>query len=339
MKLALDAAAGDLGLEPNIEGAIQAATAYGVELVLVGPAKRVQEQLSARGIGASDRRFEVVDAPELIGMAEDPAAACRAKPRASVMVCAELVASGKAAGFVSVGHSGASMVAALWHLKRLPGVQRPAIAVPLPTTRGYTVLLDAGANTECKPWHLLQFAAMGSLYAKHVLGVASPKVGLLSNGEEECKGNDLVRETLPLLKTSGLDFYGPVEGRDVTAGAVDVVVCDGFTGNVVVKTMEGMATAMMAALKSEVEKSSLSKLGAILMRGAFSSLKKRLSYDEYGGAPLLGVGGTAVIAHGRSNAKAVSNALRVAAQLASEKVNEHIVTDLAARHQLEGISK
>lgn len=337
MKLALDAAAGDLGLEPNIEGAIQAAVAYGVELILVGPAARITQQLSARGIGEKDPRFEVVDAPDLIAMDEEPAAACRAKPRASIMVCAELVASGKAQGLVSVGHSGATMVAALWHLKRLRGVQRPAIAVPLPTTTGFTVLLDAGANTECKPWHLVQFAAMGRLYSKHVLGVAEPTVGILSNGEEECKGNDLVRETVPLLKQAKVNFTGPVEGRDLVAGLADVVVCDGFTGNVVVKLIEGTASSILATLKAEVSKRPLAKLGALLMRGAFGALKKRLSYDEYGGAPLLGVGGTAIIAHGKSNAKAVANALRVAKQMAASGLAERIVKDLAAQTQLEGI--
>jgi glycerol-3-phosphate acyltransferase PlsX len=337
VKLALDAAAGDLGLEPNIEGAIQAAVAYGVELILVGPAARITQQLSARGIGEKDPRFEVVDAPDLIAMDEEPAAACRAKPRASIMVCAELVASGKAQGLVSVGHSGATMVAALWHLKRLRGVQRPAIAVPLPTTTGFTVLLDAGANTECKPWHLVQFAAMGRLYSKHVLGVAEPTVGILSNGEEECKGNDLVRETVPLLKQAKVNFTGPVEGRDLVAGLADVVVCDGFTGNVVVKLIEGTASSILATLKAEVSKRPLAKLGALLMRGAFGALKKRLSYDEYGGAPLLGVGGTAIIAHGKSNAKAVANALRVAKQMAASGLAERIVKDLAAQTQLEGI--
>lgn len=337
MKLALDAAAGDLGLEPNIEGAIQAVVEHGVELILVGPAQRIAQQLSTRGIGERDPRFEIVDASEIIAMSEDPAAACRAKPRASIMVCAELVASGKAQGMVSVGHSGATMVAALFHLKRLPGVQRPAIAVPLPTTNGFTVLLDAGANAECKPSHLVQFAAMGRLYAKHVLGVGEPTVGILSNGEEDCKGNDLVRETVPLLKAAKVNFVGPVEGRDVTAGTTDVVVCDGYTGNVVVKLMEGTAASILATLKAEVAKRPLAKLGALLMRGAFGALKKRLSYDEYGGAPLLGVGGTAIIAHGKSNAKAVANALRVAKQMAASGLNERIVKDLAAQTQLEGI--
>lgn len=324
MKVALDAAAGDLGLAPNIEGAIHAVHAHGVELLLVGPAAQISAALSARGIGESDRRFEVVDAPELVDMSEDPAAACRAKPRASIMVCAELVASGRAAGMVSCGHSGATMVAALWHLKRLPGVLRPAITVTLPTVNGFTVLLDAGANTECKPHHLAQFAAMGSLYATHVLGVARPKVGILSNGEEECKGNDLVREAIPLLKKGPFDFYGPVEGRDIPAGTVDVVTCDGFVGNVAVKLAEGMASAIFSSIKSEVNKRPAAKAGALLMRGAFGALKKRMSYEEYGGAPLLGVDGTVLIAHGKSSAKAVANALRTAKALIGGGVNEKI---------------
>lgn len=328
MKLVLDAAAGDSGLAPNIEGAIQAANQWGVELLLVGPAAEISAQLAARGVAAGDARFEVIDAPDVIAMGEDASTACRSKPRASIMLCAELVAAGRAEGLVSAGHSGATMVAALWHLKRLGGVLRPAIAVTIPSGAGMTVLLDAGANPECKPWHLLQFAMMGTLYSSCLFKSESPRVGILSVGEEESKGNDLVKEAISLLKASGLNFIGPVEGRDLTAGTVDVVVCDGFVGNITVKAMEGLASAIFSFLKSEIRAGWASRLGGLLLRGAFARLMKRMSYDEYGGAPMLGVGGTVIIAHGRSNAKAIANAVRTAKQMVEYKVNERITKTL-----------
>ncbi|MFA6317840.1 MAG: phosphate--acyl-ACP acyltransferase, partial [Elusimicrobiota bacterium] len=201
MKVALDAAAGDLGLAPNVEGAVAAASQGGqgaLGVILVGPAHELESALRARGVEPGDPRFEIVDCRETVAMAEEPSAACRSKPHASILVCAELVASGRAAAMVSAGNSGATMVASLWHLKRIPDVLRPAIAVPLPTARGTCVLIDGGANTECKPWHLVQFGMMGSVYARHVLRIAEPSVGILSIGEEDSKGNDLVREALPL---------------------------------------------------------------------------------------------------------------------------------------------
>lgn len=304
-----------------------------MEPILVGPANEIQTQLTARGVSANDGRFEIVDAREMIGMAEEPVSACRAKPRASIMVCAELVASGKAQALVSTGHSGATMVAALWHLKRLPGILRPAIACPIPTPSGTTLLLDGGANTDCKPWHLLQFAMMGSIYAESVLRVTKPTVGILSLGEEDTKGNELVKETIPLLKTSGLDFYGPVEGRDIPGGKVSVVVCDGFVGNTTIKAIEGTAATIFSLIKTEIGSTILSKLGGLLLRGAFARVRKKMSYDEYGGAVLLGVNGTAIISHGRSNGKAVANALRVAKESSLSGVNDKV------RHSLERIKQ
>lgn len=328
MKIALDALGGDHGLAPNIEGALQAANAFGSEVILVGPEQKLRADLSSRGISGS--RFEIVDAPDLIGMDEDdPAAACRAKPRASVMVCAELAASGRAAGFVSAGHSGATMVAALWHLKRVPGVLRPAIAAPIPTPRGTTVLLDAGANVDCKPWHLAQFAQMGSLLARHGYGIASPSVGLLNLGAEEGKGNDLVKESFALLKAEVPGFAGYVEGHDVPAGGVDVVVCDGFSGNVLVKTMEGTAAAMLGLLKAELMESWRHRLPALLLRGPLARLKRRMSYDEYGGAPLVGVRGSVIVCHGDSNAKAIARALRMARHTAQAGLAQHIAAQAA----------
>ena len=317
MKIALDAVGGDQRLPPNIDGAVQAANAFGVELVLVGPEEAIRAELSSRGIGPGDARFEVVDAPDAVGMDEEPAAACRAKPRSSIMVCAELVAAGRAAGMVSAGHSGATVAAVtLWHLKRIPGILRPAIAVPIPTPNGVTVLLDAGANVDCKPWHLVQFAVMGSLLARHLYGVEKPTVGLLTIGEEEGKGNDLTKEAFVQLKAAGIDFAGAVEGRDVPAGKTDVVVCDGFVGNVLVKAMEGTAAAVVNLLKAELTGSWRYKIPALALRGPLSRMKKKLSPDEYGGAPLVGVNGVVVVCHGSSNARAISSAVRSAAKAA-----------------------
>jgi glycerol-3-phosphate acyltransferase PlsX len=316
LKIALDAVGGDFGLAPNIDGAVHAANAFGVEPILVGPAEKIAAELSARGV-AGDRRFEIVEAPDLVEMHEEPTAACRAKPRSSIMVCGDLVAGGKAAGLVSAGHSGATMASTtLWNLKRIPGILRPAIAAPIPTSRGVTVLLDAGANVDCNPWHLVQFAAMGSILAKHLYGLENPTVGLLTIGEEEGKGNELVKETFPLLKDSGLNFVGSVEGRDIPAGKTDVVVCDAFVGNVVIKTMEGTAAAIVGLLKSEILSSWRYKLAGMVLKGPLTRLKRRMSYDEYGGAPLLGVNGIVVICHGASNSRAIAHALKAAKILA-----------------------
>jgi len=316
LKIALDAVGGDFGLAPNIDGAVHAANAFGVEPILVGPAAKIQAELSARGV-AGDPRFEIVDAPDVVEMHEEPSAACKSKPRSSIMVCGDLVAGGKAEGMVSAGHSGATMASVtLWNLKRIPGILRPAIAAPIPTARGVTVLLDAGANVDCKPWHLVQFAQMGSILAKHLYGVENPSVGILTIGEEEGKGNELVKATFPLLKDSGLNFAGSVEGRDVPAGKTDVVVCDAFVGNVVIKTMEGTAAAIVGLLKSEIMSSWRYKLAGLVLKGPLTRLKRRMSYDEYGGAPLVGVNGVVVICHGASNARAISHALKAAKKLA-----------------------
>lgn len=339
MKIALDAAGGDHGLAPNIDGAVQAANAWGVALILVGPADKIRAELSARGVAQDDARFELVDAPDIVAMDEDPAAACRAKPRASVMVAAELVAQKRAAGVVSAGHSGATMIAALWHLKRIPGVLRPAIAVPVPTAKGVTILLDGGANVDCKPWHLVQFALMGSLLYRHLYGKQDPTVGLLTIGEEEGKGNDLVKETFPLLKSSGLEFRGSVEGRDVPMGKTDVVVCDGFVGNVLVKTMEGTATALMGILKVEILSKWHHRLAGVLLKGPFTRLRRKMTYDEYGGAPLVGVNGVVVVCHGGSNARAIAHAIKSAAKSAEAGIVPAMQEAIARAEALEQTAK
>ncbi|MBI4052118.1 MAG: phosphate acyltransferase PlsX [Elusimicrobia bacterium] len=330
MRIALDAVGGDFGVGPNLEGGVRAVQELDCELDLLGPSSLIRDELK-RVTGLDHHpQIRVVHTDQCVQMEEEPTTACREKPGASIMLGTKFVAEGQAAAIVSAGNSGATMVAALWHLKRIPGVLRPALAIPFPTLKGTTVLLDAGANTECKPWHLLQFAMMGSLYSKYIFQISSPSVGILSNGEEESKGNELTRGAIPLLKHSGLNFFGPVEGRDIPQGIVDVVVCDGFVGNICVKLTEGIAGAIFQMLRSEVDQSPLNKLGALLMKGGFRQLKKRLSYDEYGGAPLLGVNGVSIVCHGKSNAKAIFNAIRLAKSLVEAHANEQIRDSLDA---------
>ncbi|MFQ6014200.1 MAG: phosphate acyltransferase PlsX [Anaerolineae bacterium] len=311
MKVVLDAMGGDHAPEVVVQGAIQAAQDYGSEIILVGPKDRVRAELSkgsAQGLPLS-----VVHASQVVEMKEHPAAATKEKKDSSIVVGMRLVKEGKAAAFVSAGNTGAVMAGALFYLGRLKGIKRPGLAAIYPTSRGPCLILDVGANTDCKPEYLHQFAIMGSIYMEKVLGIANPRVGLLSNGEEETKGNRLVLQTHQLLKrTPSLNFIGNVEGKDVPAGMADVVVCDGFDGNVVIKLSEGLAKSLMEIIKEEIKRNPLAIVGALLARPAFKAVEKRLDYAEFGGAPLLGVNGVVIIGHGRSNAKAIKNAVRTA---------------------------
>jgi glycerol-3-phosphate acyltransferase PlsX len=250
--------------------------------------------------------------------------AVRKKKDSSIRVAFELVKNGEADAVVSAGNSGATMAAGMFVLKRLKGIERPAIAQIFPTLEGKTLVLDVGGNVDCKPVHLMQFAVMGEVYARHVMGVENPRVGLLSNGEEESKGNELTRETHQLLKQRTPAYAGYVEGRDIFNGMVDVVVCDGFVGNVVLKLSEGLAEAVGKMLKDEIKKSLLSKIGYLLSRQAFSNFKRKVDYAEYGGAPLLGIDGVGMICHGGSNAKAIKNAIRFAHDYASKGVTRRM---------------
>ena len=323
MRIALDAHGGDFGLKPNIEGALLAAKKLPHEIILVGRDPEIREEL--RRLGAADpERIRIVHAPQLVEMSAEPVEECRAKPDSSLMVAAGLVHEGKADAFVSAGNSGAIMVAALLKMKRIPGVIRPAIAAPLPTYKGTSVLLDAGANMDCKPWHLAQFAVMGSVYMKSLFRIENPTVGLLSIGEEETKGNSLVQETLPLIKNMGVNFYGPVEGRDIPDGLTDVVVADGFTGNVVLKLYEGTAKTVFRMLKDQIMGKFTYKIGAMLMSKLFRQMKTKMSVDVYGGAPLLGVNGVVIVCHGKITPNAVFNALRVSGELAAAGMVSHI---------------
>ena len=321
-RLAVDAMGGDHAPEVVVAGAVAAAGELGAEIILVGPEKRIRQELAKHG--SSGARLAIVHAEDVVGMAEHAAAAVRQKPRSSIAVGVNLVREGRADGFVSAGNSGAVMATALFRLGRIEGIERPAIGTVYPTTSGKCFILDIGANADCRPEYLLQFAAMGSAYMEKIHGVAKPKVGLLSNGEEETKGNALAQASYPLLKASGLNFVGNVEGKDIPHGTADVVVTDGFVGNVVIKLSEGVGSALFDILRAELTSSLVSKLAALALKPAFRRVRKRLDYTEYGGAPLLGVNGVVVIAHGRSNAVAIKNALRVAKQSVDQKLVEAI---------------
>ncbi len=319
MRVAVDAVGGDQGAAVVVPGAVAGARRAGVGLDLVGPEAEVHRALAA--VDATGVDLAVLDAPETIAMDEHPAQAVRRKPRSSLAVALEAVRDGRAGAMLSAGNSGAAMAAALLVLGRVPGVDRPAIAGLLPTERGRVLVLDLGAVADPRPPHLVQFAQMGSLYAERVLGLAAPTVGLLSNGEEPSKGNQLVRDAFPLLQAApGIDFRGNVEGKDLTKGVVDVVVTDGFTGNVALKVAEGVAALVAEALRQEATATLPRKLAALVLRPAFRALRTKLDYAETGGAPLLGVNGAVVIAHGRSNETAIANAVGVAARAASADV-------------------
>lgn len=328
MKIALDAAGGDLGVGPNVEAAVEAVRGFGLSVILVGPEPELRAELQRRGFDPADPRLELVHAAERVGSDEDPARACREKPGSSIMAAARLAAEGRAEAVVSAGPPAATQVAALWHLKRLPGVLRPAMAVALPTLKGTTLLLDAGANADCKPWHLLQFAAMGALYAQQVLRVPSPTVGLLSPGAAASGGGDLFRETLPLLKHGCFGFVGPVEGRALLAGAADVVVCDGFAGSVAVTLAEGLVDAVFRSIEGELRNGVAARLGGALSRQALAAARERFSAPGRGAAPLLGVGKAVVAASGPPAARSILGALRMAGELAASETHAKIRAEL-----------
>jgi phosphate acyltransferase len=326
MKIAVDAMGGDHAPRAVVEGAVQAAWEHRLNIVLVGREERIREEL--RLVRAGTDHVEVVHASETVEMCDSPGDAIRKKRDSSIRVGLNLVAEGKASSFVSAGNSGAVMAGALYILRKVPGVDRPAIVATIPTPAGPIVLLDAGANVECKPVHLLQFGCMGEAYARKILGIPRPRVGVVSIGEEDSKGTDMTRETSALFRQAALNFIGNVEGRDFFAGRADVFVCDGFVGNVVLKTMEGMAFALVDFLREEIRKSVPARVGALLAARAIRRMKKRLDYAEYGGAPLLGVKGGVVICHGASDARAVKNAIRAAGSLHRFGVEEEIARSL-----------
>lgn len=332
MKIAVDAMGGDYAPAVVVEGALRAAEELDIPIILVGDRARIEAELARHK--AANQNISIVHASEVVGMDESPTQAIRKKKDSSLKVCFDLVKSGAAEAVVSAGNSGAAMAAGILLLKKIKGVDRPAIAVSVPTMKDQAVVLDVGGNVDCKPAHLFQFAIMGEVYARYVLKKERPRVGLLSNGEEEGKGNELTRETHALLKASSVNYVGYVEGRDIYRGEVDVVVTDGFVGNVVLKLSEGLVEAVTIMLKNEIMASVPAKIGYMLSRGAFRKLKKKIDYAEYGGAPLLGIEGNCIISHGRSNAKAIMNAIGRAHEYAKSKANLHLSEEIEKNKDL-----
>ena len=328
--IALDAMGSDRAPKPEIEGAIQAARHHGVRTLLIGIEARLRAEL-AHFPAAAGLPIEIVHASEVITMEDKAVQAVRAKRDSSMHVGVRLVREGRAVGFVTAGNTGAAMATAKMVLGGIRGVDRPALAAVFPTAVGTTaILLDVGANVDCKPDNLEQFAVMGEIYFRSMFGTRRPRVGLLSIGEEETKGNDLTREAFALLKQLPLNFIGNVEGRDIYSGKVDVIVADGFVGNVALKTSEGVANLVRATLKETLKATITRQVGYLLSRSAFHDFKKRLDHTEYGGAPLLGVRGVCFITHGSSNTNAIKNALRVAAEFAERNINDKIEKEVGA---------
>jgi glycerol-3-phosphate acyltransferase PlsX len=329
MRIVVDAMGGDHAPAVEVEGAVEAVRESGGEatVVLVGNETPVRAELDRLGAANQDG-IEVVHAPERVEMGEDPVPQVRRKKGASIAVAMTLLKERRADGLVSAGNTGGVVAAALLLLGRIKGVRRPAIATFLPSPSGGAILLDVGANSDCTPQHLLQFAKMGEVYARRLLDRESPKVGLLNIGEESTKGNKLVQSTYSLLQESSLNFVGNVEGRDIFQGRADVVVCDGFVGNVVLKFSESVAHFITHLIKEEIGEDLRNRLGALLMKPVFRSLSQQLDYAEYGGAPMLGVDGVVIIAHGRSSPKAIKNAIRVAGRFAGGRINDHIRDEL-----------
>lgn len=333
MKIALDAMGGDHAPTVNIVGAMDALRYYPKlqHIFLVGDEPILKAECAKHGLSLRDPRVSIVHASEVIGMAEPGAKTVRKKKDSSISVAMELVKSGRADAFVSAGNTGGAVAAATLKLRTLPGVDRAGIATAIPNEYGLCHILDAGANPEAKPEHLVAYAVMGTAYSRNVLGVKSPKVGLMSNGEEDEKGTSFTKETFKRLKeTPGINFIGNVEGRDLFESELDVVLCDGFVGNIMLKTIEGTAKAVSKWLKVEIKENILRLAGAVLANGAFKALKEKGNYETYGGSPLLGVNGVVIIAHGSSSALAVRNALRVAMETVEKKVNSRIEEALAA---------
>lgn len=334
MKIVVDAMGGDHAPSVVVDGAVQAARDLGLEIVLVGQRGAVTSELERHD--TAGLALSVHHAGEVIDMDDhNPAAAVKAKKDSSMVVGMDMIRRQQGDAFFTAGHSGGALAAALFRVGRIRGIKRPALSTIFPshTPQGYCFLLDIGANADCKPEYLLQFAIMGSVYAERVLGVPNPRVAIVSNGEEEGKGNQLVQETLPFLKASPLNFVGNAEGKDIPWGVADVVVTDGFTGNVIIKLAEGVSKMLMDILKEELTARSVSKVGALLARPSFDAVRRRLDYREYGGAPLLGVDGVVLVGHGRSDALAIRNAIRMTAQTVENGVLDAIKQGIARYEQ------
>lgn len=323
LTISLDVAGTDHGIEVPLQGAFDAVTEYpSVSVICCGPLRKMEDTLRQRGW--QHPRILLEEATEVVGMHEAPKETLK-KRDSSVTVAARLVREGRAQGMVSAGNTGATMATAMFQWRQLPGISRPAIVAIMPNPKRPTFILDVGANVDCKPRHLFQFAIMGSIYAHYVYHRRNPRVGILSIGEEETKGNEQVFETQKLLRASTLNFHGNAEGRDLFRGTFDVVVCDGFVGNVTLKSCEAVADFIMHHLKHELNRNIVSQLGALAMMPAFRSFRKQIDVAEYGGGPLLGLNGTCIICHGSSGPLAIKNAIGVASDQVASKVNEHII--------------
>ena len=328
MKIALDAMGGDFGPPQLVGGAVQALREYPQidKLFLVGDTPQIEAELKKNK--CNDRRVEIVHSTQVVAMSDGAVESVRRKKDSSVSRAVDLVKKGEAAAIVSAGHTGAAVAATTIKLRTLPGIDRPGIAALFPSETNIFVLIDAGANSDAKPEHLLQYGIMGSVYSRHVLGYKNPSIGLMSIGGEDVKGTDLTKEVFKMLKRSQLNFRGNIEGHDLFAHPVEVVVCDGFVGNVILKTCESVGDAIFKWLKHELMKSKVRMAGAYLAQNAFKAIRKKVNYEEYGGSPLLGVNGICIIAHGSSTPLAIKNALRVATEAIEQQVNPHIVEEI-----------
>jgi glycerol-3-phosphate acyltransferase PlsX len=332
MKIAVDAMGGDFAPQLVVEGAVLAAKQYGAKVVLVGDEDQVSKELAR--YPTSKLPIYIHHAPFVVAMHDSPSTVIRRMKDTSIKVALDLVKEGQVNGVVSAGNSGAAMALAMFILKKLEGVERPAIATIHPTPKGSTVLIDSGGNVDCKPFHLVQFAMMGDAYAKYILRKEEPRIGVLSNGEEEGKGNELTREVHDILSETDLNYIGYVEGRDLNSGEVDVIICDGFVGNVALKISEGLWETIHTILKWEAQDNIRAKAAYFLMGRAIHRLEKKLDYAEHGGAPLIGINGNCVICHGLSNAKAIMNAILLALNVAKNRLNEHIIEELKEKEDL-----
>ena len=333
MKIALDAMGGDFGPSYVVPGAVMALREYPhiEKLFLVGDPAKIEAELKKQR--CNDKRVEIYPASQVVDMSDRAVEAVRRKKDSSVSRAVDLVKHERADAIVSAGHTGAAVAASMIKLRTLPGIDRPGIAAVLPTQVNNFVLIDAGANIDARPEHLLQYAFMGTVYSRHVLHYKNPTVGLISLGEEDVKGSELTKEVFKMLKRSSLNFVGNIEGRHLFEDPVEVVVCDGFVGNVILKTSESIAVALFKWLKHELTRSKTRMAGAYLARHAFHTIKKKMNYEEHGGSPLLGVNGICIIAHGASTPLAIKNALRVAAESIEQQVNPHIIEEVRRYHE------
>lgn len=326
MRIALDAMGGDFAPEMPIVGAIEAANEFDVEIILVGDKEQISRHLKNKRYLSN--KISIAHASEVVLMDESPSLAIRKKKDSSIRKAVELVKHKEADACVSAGHSGVMMATSLLLLGKLPNVDRPAIATVIPSLTGFFVLIDVGANVDCKPKNLLQFAYMGDAYFRAIFNEPIPKIAILSIGEEDTKGNELTKEAFKLLKKTDLNFVGNIEGKDIFTSAADVVVCDGFIGNIVLKVSEGLAETILKMLKREITNIKTGKIGYLMIKPAIRNFKKRTDYSEYGGAPLLGINGTSIVCHGRSTERALKNAIRMAIEISKQRLHEKIASSL-----------